>query len=144
PAYVPAHIVYGNQLRHRGLAEESIAEALRALDLDPVSPWANEQLADCYLSARKYDLAIEQYHKTLELYPNRPSSRDSLGWAYIYTGKVDEGLQEIRHSYDEDPEISPEVAYVYATMGDKNRSQGILQRLLNLSKQAPVPPHHFA
>ena len=144
PAYVPAHIAYSDQLRHRGLAQESIAEALRALDLDPVSPWANEQLADCYLSARKYDLAIEQYHKTLDLYPNRPSSRDSLGWAYIYTGKAEQGLQEIRQSYGEDPEISPEVAYVYATLGDKNRSQRILQRLLNLSKQAPVPPHHFA
>ena len=78
----------------------------------------NEGLADAYLSARRYDLAVEQYRKTLELYPNQASSRDSLGWAYVYQGLYEKGIQEIQKSYGEDPSVSPELAYVYAVSSD--------------------------
>jgi tetratricopeptide (TPR) repeat protein len=80
PGYAPAHFTNANRLRHRGRVAESMAEARRALELDPLSPFANEELADVFLTARQYDLAIEQYRKTLELYPDHAPSRDSLGW----------------------------------------------------------------
>src|SRR5258708_20288289 len=38
-----------------GLADQSIAEGRRALELDPLSPLTNEGLADAYRSARKYE-----------------------------------------------------------------------------------------
>lgn len=97
-----------------------------------------------YASARQYDLAIEQYQKTLELYPNQAAPRDSLGWAYVYKGLYDKGLEEINKSYGEDPDLSPEVAYVYAVSGNQARARRILKRLLDLSKLAPIQPHHFA
>ena len=105
PGYALAYVFYSNQLRHMGLAEESIAKAKRGLELDPLSPLTNEGLADAYLSGRQYDLAVEQYQKTLELYPNQASSRDSLGWAYVYQGLYDKGIQEIQKSYGEDPSV---------------------------------------
>jgi TolB-like protein/DNA-binding winged helix-turn-helix (wHTH) protein/Tfp pilus assembly protein PilF len=144
PGDAAAHLFHSNRLRRLGRSEESIAEARRALDLDPLSVLGNEQLASSYLSARQYDLAIEQYQKTLELYPNQAGPRDSLGWAYVYKGLYDKGLQEIEKSYGEDPDLSPEVAYVYAVSGNRAKARQILQRLLNLSKQAPIQPHHFA
>jgi TolB-like protein/DNA-binding winged helix-turn-helix (wHTH) protein/Tfp pilus assembly protein PilF len=144
PGDAPAHFFHSNRLRRLGRTAESIAEARRALELDPLSVLGNEQLAACYLSARQYDLAIEQYQKTLELYPNQAGPRNSLGWAYVYKGLYDKGLQEIEKSYGEDPDLSPEVAYVYAVSGNKANARQILQRLLNLSKQAPIQPHHFA
>jgi TolB-like protein/Tfp pilus assembly protein PilF len=144
PGYALAHVFYSNQLRHQGRAEESIAEANRALDLDPLSPMTNEGVADAYLSARRYDLAVEQYQKTLELYPNQASSRDSLGWAYVYQGLYDKGIQEIQKSYGEDPAVSPELAYVYAVKGDLGKARRILERLQSISRTAPVAAHHFA
>lgn len=144
PASPRAHWSYSNQLRHRGLKEESITEARRALELDPLSPWANESLAEAYSSARQYDLAIEQYEKTLELYPNQSSSRNALGWAYVYKKIYDKGLIEIQKSYGEDPDLSPELAYVYAVSGNKGKAQKILARLLAESKRNPIEPHHFA
>jgi TolB-like protein/Tfp pilus assembly protein PilF len=144
PGYAPAYLFHSNRLRRLGRTAESIAEAKRALDLDPLSALGNEQLADSYSSARQYDLAIEQYRKTLELYPNQAGPRNSLGWAYVYKGLYDKGLQEINKSYGEDPDLSPEVAYVYAVSGNKAKARQILGRLLNLSKQAPIQPHHFA
>jgi TolB-like protein/DNA-binding winged helix-turn-helix (wHTH) protein/Tfp pilus assembly protein PilF len=144
PGYALAHVFYSNQLRHQGRTEESIAQAKRALELDPLSPMTNEGVADAYLSARRYDLAVEQYQKTLELYPNQASSRDSLGWAYVYQGLYEKGIQEIQKSYGEDPSVSPELAYVYAVKGDLGKARGILERLQNISKRAPVAAHHFA
>jgi TolB-like protein/DNA-binding winged helix-turn-helix (wHTH) protein/Tfp pilus assembly protein PilF len=144
PGNATAHVFHSNRLRRLGRLEESIVEAKRALDLDPLSALGNEQLADSYASARQYDLAIEQYLKTLELYPNLAGPRDSLGWAYVYKGLYDKGLEEIKKSYGEDPDLSPEVAYVYAVSGKQAKARQILERLLNLSKQAPIQPHHFA
>lgn len=144
PGFARAHWAYSNQLRHRGCAEESIVEGRRALELDPLSPLTNEGLGDAYRSARKYDLAIQQYQKTLELYPNQATSRDSLGWTYVYKGMYDQGIDEIQKSYGEDPNLSPELAYIYAVRGNRSKAQKILERLLSLSKQTPIEPHHFA
>jgi TolB-like protein/DNA-binding winged helix-turn-helix (wHTH) protein/Tfp pilus assembly protein PilF len=144
PGYALAHVFYSNQLRHQGRTEDSIAEAKRGLELDPLSPMTNEGLADAYLSARQYDLAVKQYQKTLELYPNQASSRDSLGWAYVYQGLYEKGIQEIQKSYGEDPSVSPELAYVYAVKGDSRKARGILERLHSISRKVPVAAHHFA
>jgi tetratricopeptide (TPR) repeat protein len=144
PGYVAAHLYYANQLRYHGRAHESIEEARRALELDPLSALANEGLADAYLSAREYDLAIEQYSKTLELYPTRPAARNSLGWAYVYKGELDRGMKEIQDSYGENPEISPELAYVYALKGENRAAMRILAHLREFSKQTTVAAHHLA
>jgi TolB-like protein/DNA-binding winged helix-turn-helix (wHTH) protein/Tfp pilus assembly protein PilF len=144
PGYVETHIIFSNQLRHCGRFQESIAEAKQAIELDPLAALANEALADAYRSAREYDLAIEQYRKTLELYPNRPAPRNSLGWIYIYKGLYREGIEEIKNSYGEDPELSPELAYVYARSGEKRKAIQILERLQRLSRQTPIAAHHFA
>jgi TolB-like protein/DNA-binding winged helix-turn-helix (wHTH) protein/Tfp pilus assembly protein PilF len=143
PGYAPAHAVYSNRLRYLGRTEESIAEAKRALELDPLSALSNESLGDAYLSARRYDEAIAQYQKTLDLFPGQSPSRDSLGWAYVYKGMYDKGIEEITKSYGEDPDFSPELAYVHAVRGARGKAQLILQRLLSISKQVPIAPHHF-
>lgn len=144
PGDAREYMYHSNRLRRLGRTAESIAEAKRGLDLDPLSVLGNEQLADAYSSARQYDLAILQYRKTLELYPNQAGPRDSLGWAYVYKGLYEEGLEEIKRSYGENPDLSPEVAYVYAVSGNQAKARQILKRLLNLSKQTPIQPHHFA
>jgi TolB-like protein/Tfp pilus assembly protein PilF len=144
PGYATAHVFYSNRLRHLGFAAQSISEAKRALELDPLSPMANNELADAYLSARQYDFAIEQYEKTLELYPDRAESRDGLGWAYAFSRKYDLAIEEIKRSYGEDPELSPELAYVYAMRGQRDKSLRILNRLRRFARKTPVAAHHFA
>jgi TolB-like protein/DNA-binding winged helix-turn-helix (wHTH) protein/Tfp pilus assembly protein PilF len=147
PGFSLAHLYYSNMLRHLGRRQESIAEAQRALELDPLSPLTNEELADAHLSARQYDAAIEQYRKTLELYPNQAAPRDSLGWAYVYKRMYDQGMDEIRKSialYGEDPNLSPEIAFIYGITGRKAEAQNILDQLLSTSKTVPIAAHHFA
>jgi tetratricopeptide (TPR) repeat protein len=59
----------------------------------------------------------------------------------------DRGMDEIRKSidlYGEDPAISPELAYIYGSVGRKAEAQKILDRLLEASKTVPIAAHHFA
>jgi serine/threonine protein kinase/tetratricopeptide (TPR) repeat protein len=146
PGYAITHTNYSDQLRHRGRAGESIAEAKRALALDPLSPFTNEGLGDAYLSSRQYDLAIEQYQKALELNPAQVNSRDSLGWCYVYKGMYEKGIEEIHKSDGDgsDPDLSPEIAYVQAISGNRSKARGTLERLKMLSTQFQIPAHHFA
>jgi tetratricopeptide (TPR) repeat protein len=59
----------------------------------------------------------------------------------------DRGMEEIRKSialYGEDPSISPELAFIYASTARKGEAQKILDRLLDASKTVPIAAHHFA
>ncbi len=147
PGYVLAHVYFTTELRHQGRGPESIAEAKRALSLDPLALLANEGLADAYLSARYYDLAIEQYSRTLELHPDHSTSRYLRGWAYVYKGMYAQGKQDILESLrleGGDPALSPDLAYIAAVTGKPEETKKTLRQLLDLAKKTPVPPGYLA
>ena len=146
PGDARAHLFATTQLRHLGRREESIAEAKRALELDPLALMSNEGLSDAYLSAQQYDAAIQQCRRTLDLYPNHSASHYEMGWAYVYKGMYQEGIAEIEKSIQldgDDLNLSPDLAYIYAVEGKRGEAQKILDRLLEVSKQAPVSPGHM-
>src|SRR5215470_14304247 len=58
PNYATAHQLRAEFLSVQGRHEEAIAEAKRALELDPLSIIINRILGDVYLQARRYDEAI--------------------------------------------------------------------------------------
>ena len=70
PNYATAHqwisILLGATL---GRVEEGIAEAEKALELDPLSPIINLNLGDGYLSMGRFDLAENYARKSLDLDP---------------------------------------------------------------------------
>ncbi len=70
PGYAAAHQWYGECLTATERFEESVAELHRTLELDPLSPISNAVLAGMHFFARRYDLAIEQSAKSLDLDPN--------------------------------------------------------------------------
>jgi eukaryotic-like serine/threonine-protein kinase len=143
PGYADPLFSRSTVLRHLGRTEESIAVARRALELDPLSMLANEVMANAYMSARRYDLAIAQYQKGLELHPDDPSLQYLLGWAYVYKGEYAKGIEAIEKSLARDgmdPGLSPDLAYIDALIGKKEETRKILARLLVLAKRAPVNP----
>jgi tetratricopeptide (TPR) repeat protein len=76
-AYV--HIWYSHYLLPMGRTEESLAESLRAVELDPLSLVISYHLGWHYLYAGQPDQAIQQLRKTLELDPNFPGAHLFLG-----------------------------------------------------------------
>jgi tetratricopeptide (TPR) repeat protein len=113
------------------------------LEADPLALLTNQMLADAYISARRYDLAIAQLHKALDLHPNDPQLEYQLGWAYIFSGAYDQGMESIRNSQAADgvdPQLSPDVACINAMTGKPDKTRQTLNRLLALAKKNPVSP----
>ncbi|MBZ5620522.1 MAG: protein kinase [Acidobacteriia bacterium] len=146
PGFPTAHMLYCNMTRHLGRADESIRQARLALEADPLAMLTNEMLGNAYANARRYDLAIAQFLKALDLHPNDTSSQYQLGWAYVYSGDYEKGIEAIRKSQaaDLDPSLSPDLAYIDAMTGKPDQTRQVLNRLLTLAKKYPVSPGMIA
>ena len=86
------HQWYGTLLVAAGRAEEGLAAARRALELDPLSLAANLSLGIDLNSARRFDAAIAQLHKTLELGKNFADTNYFLYEAYANKGMYKEAV----------------------------------------------------
>jgi serine/threonine protein kinase/tetratricopeptide (TPR) repeat protein len=141
PGYSTCYVLACNLLRHRGRADESIAAAKKAIEVDPLAMITNEILGSAYIDARQYDLAIAQFQKALELHPDDPTLLYQLGWAYVYKRAYDQGVEAIGNSLaleGGDLQLSPDLAYIDALIGKKNETRRILNRLLDLARKYPT------
>jgi TolB-like protein/Tfp pilus assembly protein PilF len=147
PNYATAHQWYGNEpLVMLGRFDESIAEAKRALELDPLSLIINADLGNNYFFARRYDEAIEQLRKTLEMDPSFYYARWNLGQALETKGALDAAIKEYEkaRALDDDPSVLGLLAHAYASSGNKTEALKILDQLKELSRQRYVRPYSFA
>ena len=95
PSYSVAHHVYAMLLMTLGRRDESVTEAQRALDVDPLSLPINSILGSMLGGAGRLDEAIERYKRTLELSPDFSMARRDLGGAYKRKGMNAEALDAI-------------------------------------------------
>ena len=95
PNYATAYHWYANHLSIRGRHDEAISQAIRAVDLDPLSPILHVAVAHAYLLAGREDEAISQLEKALEIEPSYASAHLFLGMAYERKGRFEEALAQM-------------------------------------------------
>jgi serine/threonine protein kinase/tetratricopeptide (TPR) repeat protein len=141
PNYATARSWYALTLAGTGRFEEAIAQAKRALTLDPVSMIANWNAGYIFYVARQYDNAIDQERKTLELDSHFVPAHAILGESYIQKSMFKEAVAEFERALM----ISPADAYAlgglgqaYAAAGRRAEAQKVLDRLNELSKKKYV------
>jgi tetratricopeptide (TPR) repeat protein len=99
PNYATAHQWYGQcGLLVLGRSDDAVAEAKRALELDPLSIIINADLGNTLFSAHRYDEAIEQLRKTVEMEPDFYYAHWNLGQALEMKGLIKEAHGRIRES----------------------------------------------
>ncbi|MBI3697405.1 MAG: protein kinase, partial [Acidobacteria bacterium] len=86
PSYATAHYWYSICLGATGRLDEAIAGSKRAQEADPLSPNIGTAAGDMFYFARRYDQAIKQYRKTLDMDPNFPRAHWFLAMAYEQVG----------------------------------------------------------
>src|SRR5262249_57928903 len=126
-----------------GRVDEALAEARRALELEPLSLIINRVYGDCLVNARRYDEAIEQYRKTIEIDPNFPTAHFSLGRAFEAKGMYDQAVAEYVKAPDVGGFRTADLAKMneaYAKGGWKAYLQTALNQILENSRQGYVPP----
>jgi adenylate cyclase len=147
PNYDNAHHWYSHYLIAVDRTEESLAASKRALELDRVGLVINLHLGWHYLFARQYDLAIDQFHKTLEMDRGYGLARWFLGQAYGSKAMYREALAELNKAADllkSSVGVTAPIGYIEAISGKRAAAQKVIKELNQLSGRKYVAPYHLA
>jgi TolB-like protein/Tfp pilus assembly protein PilF len=146
PNYLWAHDWYGFYLSLRGRNAESIREVQRAVELDPLNPALECDLADVYRFARRYDEAMPHYRRALDLDPNFWLAQFLMGAAYLNQGKFPEALASLERArrINDDPQVLGGLGQAYAFLGDRAKARQFLAELAERAKRQYVSPGNFA
>jgi tetratricopeptide (TPR) repeat protein len=150
PNYATAHQWYAETgLVPLGQFEKAIAEVKHALELDPLSIVINADVGTILTNARRYDQAIEQLRKTVEMDPGFYYAHWTLGNALELKGLNEEAIAEYKEAIalNDDPLPRALLGHLYAKIGRKNEALAILEQLRELresSKQRYVSPYNLA
>jgi TolB-like protein/Tfp pilus assembly protein PilF len=132
PNYATAHHWYSRgPLLMLGEFDRAIAEAKRALELDPVSLINNADLGFAYAVARRYDEAIDQLRKTIEMDPQFYIAHRDLGWALELKGATDDAIAEYHRALElnDEPVVHALLAHAEAHIGRQTETRQILAQL---------------
>ena len=124
PKYPTAHHRYSLFLPVVGRLDESVAEAKKAQELDPLSLIINENVGDMLIVARRYDEAENQLLKTIELDPSFEVAHATLARVYEAKGMWEKSLEQ---DFFDDPQMLTRLKKVYAESGE----EGVLRDKLN-------------
>ena len=141
PNYANGHHWYGNGvLTPLGLFDEALVELKRALELDPLSLAINADLATTYMFARRYDEAIEQYQRTLEMDANFYYARWGLGVVFELKGECEAALREYEAArrLNDDPWVVALQAHGHSLCGDKATARRLVDELNEIAKHRHV------
>ena len=128
-------------------ADEAIAEAKKAQQLDPVSAETNQFLGGAFFFARRYDEAIEQLRKAAEFDPDYWLAHEFLGQAYEQKGKLPEAIAEFQRAHQIEGTFAEPTAmlgHAYALSGKPGEALKIIDQLKELSSHSYVPPYNIA
>jgi tetratricopeptide (TPR) repeat protein len=141
PNNTEVYLSYGFYLGTvRGRHSEALEQAKQAVQIDPLSLYANGALGATLMGLKQYNQAIEQFHKTLELDKDFWWAHQWLGETYARKGQFPEAiaaLQKARQS-DSNPQILGKLGRVYALSGNKAEAQKFIDELKALSKERYV------
>ncbi|MGH7930409.1 MAG: tetratricopeptide repeat protein, partial [Candidatus Binatia bacterium] len=121
------------------------AQTARALD--PLSPIIQTWVGLRYYFAGKYEAAIAEYLKALELDRDFAPAHWHLGWAYEQTGRFEEGISEAEQAVALDGGnliYLASLGHAYAKAGMETEARATLARLAQASTKRHVSAYHVA
>ena len=137
PNYATAHHWFAaGPLLALARFDQSIAEAKRSIELDPLSMINNADFGNDYYFARRYDEAIAQLRKTIEMEPHFYLAHYYLGQALQLKGQMSEAIAEYRKAVelDDDPFALALLGQSYARTGRRDDANKILAQLSQEAK----------
>jgi TolB-like protein/DNA-binding winged helix-turn-helix (wHTH) protein/Tfp pilus assembly protein PilF len=144
PNYAMAHQFYGQFQKAMG-RQNWPAEVKRAHVLDPLSVLIAG--VGQYRASGRYDLAIENMHKKMELEPDSPGLYRQLGDVYLRMGRYQEAETQFQKGFElseGSSEYLGRIGYVYGLERRHADALKIVDELALLSKRRYVSPYHVA
>ncbi|MEP7067405.1 MAG: tetratricopeptide repeat protein [Gemmatimonadota bacterium] len=145
PSDSDAFDLYGRLCTALERYEEAINLIQRARELDPLAHRVD--LATTLLRARRYEEAVAHAEGAVELDPVHDRAHATLGWAYILSGRKNEGVAELEQSVATSPGNMMwlgQLGAAYAVTGNPAKARAILDDFREHAKDSHVSPYHFA
>jgi serine/threonine-protein kinase len=130
-----------------GRFDEAFGEAVRAQELDPLSLPMNANFGWVFYLARKFNRAIEQCLKTIEMESSFALAHRRLGEAYQQAGLHTEAIEAFDRAIElagTDAELLAVRGHLEAKRGEQARARQTLATLHELSKSRYVPAYLMA
>ena len=127
-----AHDSYSRYFRLLGRYQESVAEARRGLEINPLTESSYIILGMAYYFGRQYDEALPQFRKAQQMAPSR-LTHVVLGWVYREKGMHKEAVAELLQLPDGSQKWG-HLGNAYARAGQRAEAQRLLQKSIEQSK----------
>jgi TolB-like protein/DNA-binding winged helix-turn-helix (wHTH) protein/Tfp pilus assembly protein PilF len=132
PDYATAQQWHAYDLMVMGRTEESLAEIHRAQELDPLSLIINTDAVELMYCARRYDEAIRQGRKTIDMDPGFALVHEFMGLVYLQMKQYTEAIAELQEGFrlsGNRIDFLSCSAIGYALVGRTDEARQILQEL---------------
>jgi tetratricopeptide (TPR) repeat protein len=129
-----------------GQFDRAIAQAVKAVELDPLSLIDNTNLALNFYYARRYEQSIEQFKQAKEIDENFYVAY-LIGLPYEQKGMYKEAIIEFQKALSlsgENPGVLACLGHAYAMEGRRAEADEILATLDRLSNQRYISPYDKA
>ena len=144
PNYANGHLKYSGFLLAMGRLDEAMKEIERARDLDPFSPVITFWLGQVLYHARRYDDALRQNRRGLEMHPDNFNFYDAMADVYEQKKMFAEAFaarqQEL--SLENDPSVSA-LDEAYKRSGYRGYLLKLAQ-ILEQTRNPGYPAHQYA
>jgi TolB-like protein/tetratricopeptide (TPR) repeat protein len=146
-SYATAHAWLADCLMAQGRTEESFAQIARAQELEPLSVPIEFQAATLLYRARRFDAAIAEYRRIIEMAPTYSVAYLFLGITLALTGQFGDSvalLERARAAVGPRPIILMALGYTYGLEGRKEEASGIVEQLRARAGEEYVPAAFIA
>src|SRR5438105_8076235 len=140
------HNSRGIELADRGWLDEAIKEFKKAIELDPDSAHAHDNLATVYSEKKLYREALKEYLTALELEPDSATAHYNLA-CFLSTHGPDMAVTEYKEAIELDPEYPDAHLNLGLTHADLGRTEDAMKELLTAIELDPTdafPRHELA
>ncbi|MGE0884360.1 MAG: protein kinase [Blastocatellales bacterium] len=147
PNFANAHDGYGFYLKATGQHEAAIESCKRAQELEPLSLFLSLSLGWAYYFARRYDEALKQSAKVLDMDPNFGFAYWHRGMVFIQQQNFTEAINAFRKAISLSGAIPTFLSYLghaYARAGKPREARQMLAQLESLSKRQYVSSYFIA
>jgi len=144
PNHARAHGDYSMLLVWLARFDEAITQAQRGIELEPLSQKAGIDLMSALFFARRYDEAEHQIRRVLALHPKAPYAEWCLAIALAQLGRYDQAIETFLGRQVPTAATNWALGYVYGIVGEHDKARGVLEYLLEKSRNQFVSPAMIA
>jgi tetratricopeptide (TPR) repeat protein len=143
PYYMPAYQYLAMNLLIQNEPDEALENAQHCIEIDPLLPVINANLAWFYYLSRKYSQAEEQARLTIDIEPNHFTAHWVLGLTQAARENYDEALASLQNAVtisSDRPFVLAELARVQALADKEKEARDILNSFENAAADNYISP----